>query len=153
MSTFWSNLSGVPVNRKAAPRRQVVQIERVGSWGRVEYLHHLECGHISSRKRAATTDVLACDGCVLAQQHEENLRKQDDHGAVNDEIWDALGSQIAISEREAALIKAALVAQFGVPAEAVDVVLGDDDGVMRLQYAVILLSADEVRALLAQKTT
>lgn len=152
MSTLWSNLSGVPVNRKSAPRQQVVSIQRIGNWGRVEYHHTLACGHTAIRKRASTTEVLACDGCVLAEQHQTNLTKETP-GGTDDEIYDPLHTQIAITEKETAIIKAGLVAKFGVPAEAVDLVLGDDEGVLRLQYAVILLSADEVHQYLAPKTT
>lgn len=142
----------MPVNRKSAPRQQVTSIERIGSWGRVEYHHHLACGHTAIRKRASTTEVLACDGCVLAQEHQISLAKQDTHG-TDDDIYDPLHSEIAITEKDTAIIKAGLVALFEVPAEAVDLVIGDDDGVLRLQYAVILLSADEIHQRLAPKTT
>lgn len=139
------------MNRKSAPRQQVLRIERTGAWGQVEYLHYLDCGHVVSRKRAASTPVMACDGCVLAEKHQQNIAEQKESGA-DDDIWDSLSSEIAITEKEAAIIKAALVARFEVPVEAVDVVLGDDDGVLRLQYAVILLSAEEVRHHLSQRT-
>ena len=151
MSTIWSSLSVVPVNRKSAPRQKVVSIERIGSWGRVEYHHHLACGHTAIRKRASTTEVLACDGCVLAEEHRTNLAKQAGSGA-DDDIYDPLHTEIAITEKDTAIIKAGLVAKFEVPPEAVDIVLGDDEGVLRLQYAVILLSADEIQQILTQKT-
>lgn len=142
----------MPVNRKSAPRQKVASIERIGSWGRVEYHHHLACGHTAIRKRSATTPVLACDGCVLAEQHQTNLAKQADSG-TDDDIYDPLHTQLAITEKEAAQIKAELVARFEVPAEAVDIVLEDDDGILRLQYAVILLSADEIHQILGRPQT
>ncbi len=142
-----------PVSRKAAPRQKVVRIDRVGSWGQVEYHHYLECGHIEVRKRAAATEVLACPNCVLAAAHQKEMEKSTKSDEIDEEIFDELGSELAMTETRAAQVRAALVAHFGVPLEAVDVVLEhDDDGVLRLQYGVILLSAAEIKAILAAQT-
>jgi hypothetical protein len=143
---------GEPVSRKAAPRRRIERIDRTGSWGRVEYEHHLDCGHVERRKRAASTSEMACIGCVLAEKHQTNLAKQVDKPEFDEysSILDQLAHQVAMSEREAAVIKAALVSTFGVQPEAVDVVLEDNDGTLNLSYAVVLLSADEVRSILSR---
>lgn len=142
-----------PVSRKAAPRQKVVRTERVGSWGRVEYHHYLECGHIEVRKRAAATPVLACPNCVLAETHQKEMEKSSVSSRNDDDILDELGSELAMTETRTAQVRAALVAHFGVPLEAVDVALEhDDDGVLRLQYGVVLLSAQEIKAILASQT-
>jgi hypothetical protein len=140
-----------PISKKAAPRREVVRIDRTGSWGRVEYEHHLVCGHVERRKRIAPTSEIACTGCVLAEKHQKNLAEQVDNSELDEHssILDQLAHQVAMSEREAAIIKAALVSKFRVMPEAVDVVLEDDDGTLNLSYAVILLSADEIRQILS----
>jgi len=145
-------VAGEPISRKAAPRRRVVEISRTGSWGRVEYEHRLDCGHIERRKRAASTEEMACTGCVLAEKHQKNLNEQVDNDQFDEysSILDQLAHQVAMSEREAAVIKAALVSTFGVSPEAVDVVLEDDDGTLNLSYAVVLLSADEIRLILSR---
>ena len=71
----------------------------------------------------------------------------------DDDILDELGSELAMTETRTAQVRAALVAHFGVPLEAVDVALEhDDDGVLRLQYGVVLLSAQEIKAILATQT-
>jgi hypothetical protein len=49
-------------------------------------------------------------------------------------------------ENDTAQIRASLASKFGVPPEAVEVVVGDLDGSIVVQYAVIMLSADEVAA-------
>lgn len=145
-------MAGESVSRKAAPRRRIIDISRTGSWGRVEYEHRLDCGHIERRKRASSTDEMACTGCVLAEQHQKNLDKQVDKPEFDEysAILDQLAHQVAMSEREAAVIKAALVSTFGVLPEAVDVVLEDNDGTLNLSYAVVLLSADEIRTILSR---
>ena len=51
-----------------------------------------------------------------------------------------------MSERDAAKIKAGLAARFGVSIEAVDVAVDDADGELKLSYAVVVLSADEIRS-------
>lgn len=95
---------------------------------------------------------MACTGCVLAEKHQKNLNEQVDNDQFDEysSILDQLAHQVAMSEREAAVIKAALVSTFGVSPEAVDVVLEDDDGTLNLSYAVVLLSADEIRLILSR---
>lgn len=141
-----------PVNLKAAPRQQIVEINRVGSWGRVEYHHLLDCGHTEIRKRAASTKTLACPGCVLAAKHEaQQSREQKLMELMDpaDDLLDLIGSEMAASERTAAQVRAGLSARLGVPPEAVDVATDvDDEGRMRVSYAVILLSVDEIARLI-----
>jgi len=137
------------VNLKKAPRRAIVEIDRTGSWGQVQYEHRLDCGHIEVRKRASTADFLACSSCVLAAEHENRQRRQReqlDRIDPDDMVLDPLGAGLAMSERDAAKIKAGLAARFGVSIEAVDVAVDDADGELKLSYAVVVLSADEIRS-------
>jgi hypothetical protein len=134
------------VSRKQAPRRTVVNVERVGTYGRVEYVHTLDCGHSESRKRVAPSTLMACTACVLAEEYENRARSENVPQMYDtwDDPWDPSGSQIASMENDTAQIRASLAAKFGVPPEAVDVAVGDLDGTIVVQYAVIMLSADEV---------
>lgn len=138
------------VNLKKAPRREVTGIDRIGSWGRVEYHHRLECGHIEVRKRPSKTGTMACSGCVLSEQHQANLKSQR-FAEFPEELWDQTGADLAVQEGSVARLKAALVAKFGVPPEAVDVAVDDEDGTLRVSYAVILLSAVEILEVLSDE--
>lgn len=142
-------MAGKPVNLKAAPRQPIVEINRTGSWGRVEYHHLLECGHTEIRKRAAGSTTLSCSGCVLAAQHEAQQSREVVLPDAADDLLDRIGSEMAASERTAAQVRAGLSARLGVPPEAVDVATDvDEEGRMRVSYAVILLSVDEIARLI-----
>lgn len=136
------------VNLKQAPRRQVEGIDRIGAWGRVEYHHRLDCGHIEVRKRPSKTGTMACSGCVLSEKHQEHIAEQKPP-SFDEDLWDQTGAALAVQEGSVARLKAALVARFGVPPEAVDVAVDDDDGTLRVSYAVILLSASEILEVLS----
>lgn len=51
------------MNRRAAPRRDVVAIKRTGNWGNVVWQHELSCGHVELRKRKAAGGKLGCSRC------------------------------------------------------------------------------------------
>lgn len=53
--------------------------------------------------------------------------------------------ELATVETEAQMIKASLSSQFGVPIDAVDVVMADDAGNLRIRYATIFLTERDVR--------
>lgn len=142
------------VSRKKAPRRTVVSVERVGTYGGVVYAHTLECGHVDERKRVAPAAQIACTACVLAEQHVERVRRELLAAAAElvdvwADPWDASGSEVASTEVSVASMRSALAARLRVPAEAVDVVFGDEDGVLTVQYAVIMLSAEEIAGYLS----
>jgi hypothetical protein len=134
-----------PVNRKTAPRRSVVKIERVGAWGRVEYHHFLDCGHIEVRKRVAPTSLVSCAGCVLAETHQQELSETP--VPPSDEDWDVMGSRLAELEKNVALVKMRVASRFGLPVDAVEVVMVDDEGELRLSGVVVLISREEVAAI------
>jgi hypothetical protein len=142
------------VNRKSAPRRTVVRIDREGSWGRVEYAHVLDCGHTERRKRASKTAVLACSWCVIAEKQDEQMRAlavapRTDAGA-DDDLLDALGGSLAASEKEIAKLKGDIAARLGVSVDYVDVVVEDEDGVLSISFAMVLIPAGDIPAFLAR---
>lgn len=118
---------------KAAPRRPIVDIERNGDWGEVEYHHRLACGHIEVRKRRSAAPALACSGCVTAQAFATGSVVAAPVTAPYDAPY--VDSDAAL-ETEAGRIKAGLAKRFGVDVEAVDVALRADSGIA---YALVFL--------------
>lgn len=143
------------VNKKAAPRRGITRIEKTGSWGQVEWLHYLECGHVESRKRKAGTEYLACTGCVLAAKHQEQVNQTKhqvellDQIDTRDDVLDPLGAQLAAGERSVAQIRADLATRLRVPSDSIEVIVDDESGEMGVSYALVLLTADEIRRIIA----
>lgn len=137
-----------PVNRKKAPQQEVVEIQRIGSWGRVTYQHKLACGHIEIRKRPSPAPKIACTWCVQAERKEEELkalaiRTPDTLEPLDDDIRPA---GLETAEEEAVAIKAAIVRALGCAPEAVDVVLEDNDGTLEVSGAIVFLDAIQARS-------
>lgn len=137
------------INLKKAPRREIQEISRLGSWGRVEYHHKLECGHTEIRKRATPSGTMACSGCVLSEEYENRAQQTEDD--PNEEILDLLGSELAVNEKTAQSLKVELGRALNLTTDAIEVVLDiDEQGQQALSGAVILLSADEVLRVVSQ---
>lgn len=144
------------VNRKSAPRQHIEKIEREGAWGRVEYLHYLSCGHTEKRKRPATTEVMACSWCVIAEEKGKQLaslatRLPD--SPAHDDFRDPLGSLIAVTEKEVAKLRAEIAGKFGFPVDYVDVAVEDEEGVMSVSYAIILIPASDIHTIISNDKT
>lgn len=142
------------INKKSAPRQKVTTIDREGAWGRVEYLHRLECGHTERRKRPAKTNVVACSWCVVAEKQTEVLQSFAVARPVNpadDDLFDSISSLIAVSEKEVAKLKAEIASSFEVPPEYVDVAVEDNEGVLSVSYAVIFIPAQDIQTLLEKR--
>lgn len=125
-----------------------MQIDREGAWGRVEYAHLLDCGHTERRKRASRSKYLSCAWCVIAERKDEELRdlKPVDRNVMpeDDDYLDAVGSQLATTERMLAKVRAELASRFNVPAESVDIVVSDEDGRVGLSFATIFIPATDL---------
>ena len=133
---------------KAAPRRDIVDVVRVGDWGDVSYKHRLSCGHVEERKRPAKTSQVACSSCLLAKNFDPveravvpALPPEDDYH------YDPVQAEIAYVEGQAGRIKAGLAGKFGVELDSVDVVIGERDGAMRVISAVVYLDGDQAKRL------
>ncbi len=128
--------------RRRSPRRKITEIKRVGAWGDVSYHHVLSCGHTEIRKRASSTNELACAWCLRAEQKDSEIRaltrfrpiKTEDEALADDEVK---------IERA----RAALAARFAVPVDAVDVLSEDISGQLIIRSATIFLSAQDVTRL------
>ena len=141
------------VNKKKAPRQKVVSVEREGAWGRVEYVHQLECGHTERRKRPAPSDVMACSWCVVAENKGaelQTLAQTPARESIDDDFMDGLGISLASSEKAVAKLRADIASRLKVPADYVDIVTLDDEGVLSVSYAVVFIPAGDIPGLLAE---
>ncbi len=134
------------VNNRKAPRQPVVDIQKVGSWGKYEYWHKLECGHTDIRKRASNAPKIACAGCVRAAAKGLELRSL---GAVPKrqvmiDVDDVISlDNDHVTEIEAGRLRAALAKTLDIPLDSIDVVLADLDGSLVVSSVIIFLSSGE----------
>lgn len=133
--------------RRKAPRREVKEIRRVGSWGNVEYHHVLVCGHIEKKPRASSAPKIACAWCLRTEAKELEMvaLTQTVRPQIDDE-------NLASEETEVKMAQASIASQFGVRADAVDVVTKDVDGVLQIRYATVFLTEKDVRRIAGQQT-
>ena len=132
-------------SKRSAPRRKVVSVARSGSWGNVQWVHSLECGHTDSRKRLTPEgEQVGCVKCVLAEQFRNELSTEVDTPDLND--VDSIAAEIASIEDSVARTKAALAAKLGTIPDSVDVVWAAGE----LKFVVVMLTANEVVTLLQQ---
>lgn len=132
-------MSGSTEHRRS-PRRDVVEIKKMGSWGNIEYHHFLSCGHVEKRPRASRAPKLACVWCLRSESKALEMRAlaQPARSVYVEERY-------ADDETEIYNVRATLASRMGVPIEAVDVVVRDTGGKLEIQHATVFLSANEVR--------
>lgn len=135
---------------KAAPRREVLEIVKVGDWGEVVYLHRLGCGHTESRKRQSPATHIACSGCVVAREFAQNGLSRPTPEEVSGLSYDEpelVVDEMGTVEAEAQRIVAGLAAKFRISSEAVDVAISAQSGRAEVAYAMVFLDADTARRL------
>lgn len=136
------------INKKSAPQRKVLDISRSGSWGKVEYAHRLECGHTEYRKRALTTDRIACTFCVKAQQARDTLTEIAKVTAIEyaEPVWvDDIASELATAETDIGKLRAALASALDVSPEAIDVVSEETGSGIQVSYVVVFLDSEQAK--------
>ena len=85
-----------------APRNKVVAIRKTGGWGKVQWQHELDCGHIEVRKRKAAGSALACSHCLRKKQGIDpflDIQEVDDWLMAETEIEDVrrrLGNSLQV---------------------------------------------------------
>ena len=126
---------------RKAPRRKVVNINRVGSWGNVVYEHILECGHTERRPRAASSETLACAWCLRSQAKELEIRSLAAPARTVD-------PDLTKTEIEIARTKAKISHALDISLEQVEVSVVDKLGEQKISGAVVFLSEDDVRKLI-----
>ena len=127
--------------RRRAPKRLVVGIERTGRWGQVTYRHELSCGHIESRPRAATSQTLACAWCLRSEEVDAEMKaltqpQKPQHIKEEQSIVDL--------EMSVEKLRAGIASKFSVPVDAVDISVQDISGEMVITSAIVFLSAIDV---------
>lgn len=144
------------VNRKRAPQREVLSIERTGSWGKVEYRHRLTCGHTDVRKRPSTAPKIACTLCVVAEAKAVELRALTEPRKQNlapiPDVTEIIADDIAEAEVEIQKLRGALASSLSCSPEAIDVVMEiNDDGILEAQYVHIFLDIHTAQRVASKK--
>lgn len=135
---------------RKAPRRFIEEIKRVGSWGKVKYHHHLACGHVEIRNRASSAPKLGCAWCFRASQRDAELKNPTAGGTIVPLAID-LDATMGQDEVDIEQTRAALATALSVPADAIDLVVIDADGSLKIQNALVFLSAHDVMRLTNRK--
>lgn len=148
-SNLWFNGLMTTEHRKA-PRRFIEEIKRVGSWGKVKYHHHLACGHVEIRNRASSAPKLGCAWCFRASQRDAELKNPTAGGTIVPLAID-LDATMGQDEVDIEQTRAALATALSVPADAIDLVVIDADGSLKIQNALVFLSAHDVMRLTNRK--
>jgi hypothetical protein len=134
------------VNKKSAPQKNIVSIEKQGGWGDVSYYHKLECGHIEIRKRASTAPKIACTWCVIGEQKGKELRALTlVQPPTLEEVWDFY-DETTSEEVDVAKLRAGVANAVGCNQESVEVVsIVDEDNVLRVSYVTVFLDFETAK--------
>ena len=140
------------INKKSAPQKRVLEIVKVGTWGQVEYLHKLECGHTESRKRHAGSLVIACTGCVKADQMNQELKTIFSKPQVfldTADIHDPVSTEIATLEQDIGRTRASLAKALGVSVDDVELIVTEDEsGSISISQAMVFMGPSTINNLI-----
>lgn len=131
------------VNKKSAPQKIILSIDKQGAWGDVSYYHKLECGHIEVRKRASSAPKIACTWCVIGEEKGKELKALTlIQPPILDEVWDFYDEAIN-EEVDVAQLRAGIASAIGCPQDSVEVIseVGDDN-ILRVNYVTIFLDIE-----------
>ena len=115
------------INKKSAPQKNIVSIDKQGAWGDVSYYHKLECGHIEVRKRASTAPKIACTWCVIGEEKGRELKALTIiQPPTLEEVWDFYDDSIN-EEVNVAQLRAGIASE---------------DNILRVNYVTIFLDIE-----------
>lgn len=134
------------VNKKSAPQKKIVSIDKQGGWGDVSYYHKLECGHIEVRKRASTAPKIACTWCVVGEEKGKELRALTlIQPPTLEEVWDFYDTTIN-EEVDIAQLRAGLASAIGCPQDSVEVVAEvTENNVLKVMYVNVFLDLETAK--------
>ena len=134
------------VNKKSAPQKNIVSIEKQGGWGDVSYYHKLECGHMEVRKRASSAPKIACTWCVIGEQKGKELRALTIvQPPTLEEVWDFY-DETTSEEVDVAKLRAGVANAVGCAQESVEVVsIVDEENVLRVSYVTVFLDFETAK--------
>lgn len=134
------------MGKRQAPKREVKEIRRVGTWGKITYEHVLECGHTERLPRASRAIKIACSWCVKAEQKDEELRSLVPKPRP---LMDVFAEEdMSSDEIEVSRTRASLASLLGIPLDAVEILAIDSYGVLEIRSANIFLSASDIRKII-----
>lgn len=134
------------VNKKSAPQHEILEIKRVGEWGKLEYHHRLACGHVEVRKRPSRAPRIACAWCVVASEKQRELKALTIiQPPVVEEVWDFYDDTV-VDEVMVANLKSGVASALGCPQEGVEVVATvDEENNLRVNYVSIFLDYEQAK--------
>ena len=134
------------VNKKSAPQKKIVSIDKQGEWGDVSYYHKLECGHIEVRKRASTAPKIACTWCVVGEEKGKELRALTlVQPPTLEEVWDFYDTTIN-EEVDIAQLRAGLASAIGCPQDSVEVVAEvTENNLLKVMYVNVFLDLETAK--------
>lgn len=124
---------------RKAPRRAVKEIRKVGTWGNIQYVHVLDCGHTESRPRASKAPELACVMCLRLKKKELEVGALAKPRIMSDDYDTVVNTRETYAQR----IRAGIAHNLKIPHEAIDVVLTDNAGNLQISSVVLFLSAND----------
>lgn len=143
--------------RRQAPKRAIITINKIGSWGSVRYEHQLECGHSELLLRASSAKRIACSVCLSFKTSNQQIKNSDGREAelanapaIPSKYFDArLDFDDSISEDEILVrrVAAEIAALLGIPVDAVSVNTDAASGRLTITSAYIFLSAKDIARL------
>lgn len=141
------------VNKKSAPQHDILEIKRVGEWGKLEYHHRLTCGHVEVRKRPSKAPRIACAWCVVASEKQRELKALTIvQPPVVEEVWDFYDDTV-VDEVMVANLRSGVANALGCPQENIEVVATvDDDGNLRVNYVSVFLDYPQAQKLASSST-
>ena len=134
------------INKKSAPQKLIVSIDKQGAWGEVSYYHKLECGHIEVRKRASSAPKIACTWCVIGEEKGRELKALTIvQPPTLEEVWDFY-DETTSEEVDVAKLRAGVANAVGCAQESVEVVsIVDEENILRVSYVTVFLDFETAK--------
>ena len=142
------------INKKSAPQNEIIEIKRLGEWGKLEYHHRLSCGHTEVRKRPSKAPKIACTWCVIATEKQRELRALTviSPPVEYEQVWDFY-DDVAVDEITIANVRSNVASAIGCPQESVEVISSvDEDGNLRINYVTVILDYAQAKKLSTSRT-
>ncbi len=134
------------INKKSAPQKLIVSIDKQGAWGEVSYYHKLECGHVEVRKRASSAPRIACTWCVIGEEKGRELKALTIvQPPTLEEVWDFY-DETTSEEVDVAKLRAGVANAVGCAQESVEVVsIVDEENILRVSYVTVFLDFETAK--------
>ena len=134
------------INKKSAPQKLIVSIDKQGAWGEVSYYHKLECGHVEVRKRASSAPKIACTWCVIGEEKGRELKALTIvQPPTLEEVWDFY-DETTSEEVDVAKLRAGVANAVGCAQESVEVVsIVDEENILRVSYVTVFLDFETAK--------